>query len=193
MILGFVIFGIFLAVIAIFSMATAIQHHDSPIGSAIVLAIALVLTGVSIWKLPYWSNNHQSSSAESSSKSASLASSHPFTSSSSTTSQSQNEETVRKQLNKSLHKLGPVTFNPKTKTYVLTITNSDLVKTIKALEKDPSQAKQAKWPKFVSNFTQTSQSLEKALGKGYSLTLGLKGQSPVLVFKDGYVTKNEFE
>ncbi|MBY7145616.1 hypothetical protein I2491_02325, partial [Levilactobacillus brevis] len=79
------------------------------------------------------------------------------------------------------------------KTYTLTVTNQSLKKTIAALNQDPSQAKAAKWPKFTNNFAKTSQSLKQALGRGYTFVIRVGHQSPVLVYKDGFVTKNKFE
>lgn len=195
MFLGFAIFGAIIAIIAAFSLMTAIQQHDSWIGATLLLTVAVIGTGLSIWKLPYWSNS-DSKPATSMSQKPSMSSSGSQTfgaSSSSTMTRPEAEKLIRQQLGKALKSIGTISFNSDNKTYAITVTNKDLIKTIQALEKDPSQAKQAKWPRFTSNFTKTSKSIQKSLGDGYTLTLGLKNESPVLVFKDGAVTKNEFD
>jgi len=195
MFLGFAIFGAIIAIIAAFSLMTAIQQHDSWIGATLLLTVAVIGTGLSTWKLPYWSNS-DSKPATSMSQKPSMSSSGSQTfgaSSSSTMTRPEAEKIIRQQLGKALKSIGTISFNSDNKTYAITVTNKDLIKTIQALEKDPSQAKQAKWPRFTSNFTKTSKSIQKSLGDGYTLTLGLKNESPVLVFKDGAVTKNEFD
>ncbi|GEA98659.1 hypothetical protein LBR02_12240 [Levilactobacillus brevis] len=195
MILGFAIFGALISLIALFSLLTAAQRGDSKIGSSLILLLALCGTVLAIWNLPYWSHpSHQTTEAA---KKVSLtSSSQTFSTSSSTTkatTQKTNEQNVKQQLIKSLTKLGSVSFNTQSKTYTLTVTNQSLKKTIAALNQDPSQAKAAKWPKFTNNFAKTSQSLKQALGRGYTFVIRVGHQSPVLVYKDGFVTKNKFE
>ncbi len=193
MILGFAIMGGLITIIAAFSLATAIQHGDSKVGSIILMTLALLGTIFAIWKLPYWSQDNAPASHTAKQSQISSQSGQAFSASSSGVTQADNEQSVKQQLAKALAKLGDVTFDKSSKTYTLTVTNSDLKQTIAALNKKPSLAKQAKWPRFVTNFTKTSGSLEKSLGKGYSLQIRVGKQSPVLVFKDGYVVKNQFE
>ncbi|MCH4123207.1 MAG: hypothetical protein LKH74_01855 [Levilactobacillus sp.] len=198
MFLGIAILGAIFIVITFFSVINAGRRGESRRGPLIVLVLTILVTAGAIWKLPYWSADHHhsdQSAASSVSKTSSLSSQsgQAFASSTPTMTQAEAEKQVAQQLAKSLKKLGPVTFDKASKTYTLTITNTNLKKTIKGLHADPSQAKQAKWPKFAHNFIQTSASLKKALGKGYSLVFRVGHQSPVLVYKDGYLTKNQFE
>lgn len=197
MFLGIAILGAIFIVITFFSVINAGRRGESRRGPLIVLVLTILVTAGAVWKLPYWSNHQQraqsTESAVSKTSAISSQSGQAFASSDHTMTQADAEKQVTQQLAKSLKKLGPVTFDQATKTYTLTITNASLKKTIKALHADPSQAKQAKWPKFAHNFIQTSASLKKALGKGYSLVIRVGKQSPVLVYKDGYLTKNQFE
>lgn len=194
MILGFAIMGGLITIIAAFSLVMAIQNGSSKVGVSLLLGLALLGTLFSIWKLPYWSHQTPTPAAHTAKQSQiSSQSGQAFSASSSGVTQADNEESVQQQLAKALTKLGTVTFDRSSKTYTLTVTNSDLKQTIQALTKKPSLAKQAKWPRFVENFTKTSASLEKSLGKGYSLEVRIGHQSPVLVFKDSYVVKNQFE
>jgi len=157
--------------------------------------ITILVTVGAFTQLPFWSasSTHEKTPQTRKQSSLSSQSGQAFSTSDKAATRAENEKQVKKQLAKSLVKLGTVTFDHANKTYTLTITNQSLKKTIKGLKADPSQAKAAKWPKFVDNFTQTSQSLKKALGPGYRLIMRVGDQSPVLVFKDGYVTKNIFE
>lgn len=194
MMLGFAIMGGLITLIAGFSLMNAIHTGNSKIGVSLLLAAALLGTVFSIWKLPYWSNQSETPAAHTAKKSQ--LNSHAdqaFSTSSGQVTQADNEKSVAQQLSKALSKLGTVSFDQSHKTYTLTVTNHDLKQTIAALTKKPSLAKQAKWPRFVENFTKTSGSLEKSLGKGYTLEVRVGQQSPVLVFKDGYVVKNQFE
>lgn len=194
MILGFAIMGGLITIIAAFSLVMAIQNGSSKVGVSLLLGLALLGTVIAIWKLPYWSHQTATPAAHTAKQSQiSSQSGQAFSASSSGVTQADNEKSVQQQLAKALTKLGTVTFDRSSKTYTLTVTNSDLKQTIQALTKKPSLAKQAKWPRFVENFTKTSASLEKSLGKGYSLEVRVGHQSPVLVFKDGYVVKNQFE
>lgn len=195
MILGFAIMGGLITIIAGFSLLTAIQNGGSKVGVSLLLAVALLGTVFAIWKLPYWSHQSTAPATHTAKKQSQISSpsGQAFSASSSGVTQADNEKSVQQQLAKALTKLGDVSFDAASKTYTLTVTNSDLKQTIAALTKKPSLAKQAKWPRFVENFTKTSGSLEKSLGKGYRLEVRVGQQSPVLVFKDGYVIKNQFE
>ncbi|WP_261811071.1 hypothetical protein [Levilactobacillus humaensis] len=194
MFLGFAILGGLVSLIAIFSLITAFHQRSSKVGASALLIIALLLTGWSVWKLPYWS--HQQAKDNPTTKSRKKISSNSgqaFDSQSHQATRADNEKSVNKQLGKSLQKIGTMSFDAKTKTYTLTVTNKDLQSTIRGLTKHPEQAKQAKWPRFVNSFSKTSASLKKALGTGYTFQIGLKNQKPVLIYKDGYVTYNKFE
>ncbi|WP_232842723.1 MULTISPECIES: hypothetical protein [Lactobacillaceae] len=195
MILGFAIMGGLITIIAGFSLVNAIQSGGSKVGVSILLTVALLGTVLAIWKLPYWSHQAATPATHTAKQQSQISSQsgQVFSASSSGVTQADNEKSVQQQLAKALTKLGDVTFDRASKTYTLTVTNQDLKQTIQALTKKPSLAKQAKWPRFVENFTKTSGSLEKSLGKGYSLSVRVGHQSPVLVFKDGYVVKNQFE
>lgn len=196
MFLGIAILGAIFIVITTFSIINAHRRGESKRGGIIVLVITVLVTIGAITQLPYWSaKKHSSDHAPAAQTSSKIhhSSGQAFSSSSTATTRADNEQAVKRQLAKSLTKLGTVSFNRSTKTYTLTLTNKGLKTTIKALQANPSQAKAAKWPKFVNNFIKTSQSLKEALGTGYSLVLRIDHQSPVLIFKDGYVTKNQFE
>jgi len=196
MFLGITILGVIFIIITAFSVVNASRRGESKRSSIIVLVITVLVTVGAITQLPFWSASSTHDNATQTSKQSSSLSSQSgqaFATSDKTATRADNEKQVKTQLAKSLVKLGTVTFDHASKTYTLTITNKSLKKTIKGLKADPSQAKAAKWPKFVDNFTKTSQSLKKALGPGYQLVMRVGDQSPVLVFKDGYVTKNIFE
>ncbi|WP_203637330.1 hypothetical protein [Levilactobacillus wangkuiensis] len=195
MFLGITILGVIFIVITAFSVVNASRRGESKRSSIIVLVITILVTVGAITQLPFWSasSTHNKTTQTSQQSSLSSQSGQAFATSDKTATRAENEKQVKTQLAKSLVKLGTVTFDPASKTYTLTLTNKSLKKTIKGLKADPSQAKAAKWPKFVDNFTKTSQSLKKALGPGYRLVMRVGDQSPVLVFKDGYVTKNIFE
>jgi len=195
MFLGITILGVIFIIITAFSVVNASRRGESKRSSIIVLVITILVTGGAITQLPFWSASSTHKQATQTSKQSSLSSQsgQAFATSDKTATRADNERQVKTQLAKSLVKLGTVTFDHASKTYTLTLTNKSLKKTIKGLKADPSQAKAAKWPKFVDNFTKTSQSLKKALGPGYRLVMRVGDQSPVLVFKDGYVTKNIFE
>ncbi|WP_125762917.1 hypothetical protein [Levilactobacillus mulengensis] len=195
MFLGITILGIIFIVITAFSVVNASRRGESKRSSIIVLVITILVTVGAITQLPFWSasSTHDKTTQTSKQSSLSSQSGQAFSASDKTATRADNEKQVKTQLAKSLVKLGTVTFDHASKTYTLTLTNKSLKKTIKGLKADPSQAKAAKWPKFVDNFTKTSQSLKKALGPGYRLVMRVGDQSPVLVFKDGYVTKNIFE
>ncbi|WP_125579791.1 toprim domain-containing protein [Levilactobacillus cerevisiae] len=195
MFLGIAILGVIFIIITSFSIVNAHRRQEPKRGPIIVLVITTLVTVGALTQLPYWSQSNSQATSESAKKASISSQSGQAFSTSSTTANTRadNEKQVEKQLTKSLKKLGTVSFDHDTKTYTLTITNASLKKTIKALKADPSQAKTAKWPRFANNFTKTSQSLKKALGKGYTLVLRVGTQSPVLVYKDGYLTKNQFE
>lgn len=194
MFLGFAILGGIVSLIALFSLITAFHQRSSKVGASILLIIALLLTGWSVSKLPYWSHHKAAPNPTTeSTKKISSNSGQAFNSQSQKATRADNEKSVNQQLGKSLQKIGTMSFNAKTKTYTLTVTNKDLQSTIRGLTKQPEQAKQAKWPRFVDSFSKTSVSLKKALGPGYTFQIGLKDQKPVLIYKDGYVTHNKFE
>lgn len=195
MFLGIAILGAIFMVITFFSIVTARHKGESTRGPILVMVLTVLVTIGAVTQLPYWSQSSQSASSSSRQHSRSLSSQsgQAFSSSQSTTTKADNERQVRQQLAKSLKKIGTVTFDHASKTYTVTITNQDLKTTIKALKADPSRAKEAKWPKFSANFTKTSRSLKKALGTGYRLVFRVGEQSPVLIYKDGFIVKNSFE
>ncbi|MFC6261097.1 hypothetical protein [Levilactobacillus fujinensis] len=195
MVLGFAIICGLITIIAIFSLTLAIQRRESKVGPGLALAIALLLTGLSVWKLPYWSHESTAPTTSHTVKKAKLdsQSGQAFGSSTITTDRRSTEKKIQQQLQSSLKAMGNVSFDHQSKTYVVTVTNADLKKTIAALKQDPSQAKKAKWPQFANGFAKTSASLKKSLGNGYTFKIRVGDQAPVLIFKDGYIIKNSFE
>jgi len=195
MVLGFAIICGLITIIAIFSLTLAIQRRESKVGPGLVLVIALLLTGISVWKLPYWSHESAAPTTSHTVKKAKLKSQsgQAFGSSTTTTDRRSTEKKIQQQLQSSLKDMGTVAFDHQSKTYEVTVTNANLKKTIAALKQDPSQAKQAKWPQFTNGFAKTSASLKKSLGNGYTFKIKVGNQAPVLIFKDGYIIKNSFE
>ncbi|MFD1124182.1 hypothetical protein ACFQ22_02235 [Lentilactobacillus raoultii] len=102
------------------------------------------------------------------------------------------ERNVEKQLKSEYRQTGNLTFNRRTKTYSLTITDRNFIKAMTYLKQSPSQANQLKWPRTVNNFKVTSQSIKKSLGKGYTLQIqaAIPKTETLLRIRDGQVITN---
>lgn len=195
MALGFFILGLIIAFIALFSLITAIQQRTSKFTIILVLIIALLGTTWAFFKLPYWSHQKSTVSHVEDKKISKIPQSQVFASKPATQSEKRidNEQLIKHQLSKNLAKLGVVSFSHSTKTFTLNITHHDLQKTISFLNENSNQAEKLKWPRFANSFTETSYSIKKSLGKGYKLVICNKNDSPVLIYKDGFIIKNRFE
>lgn len=195
MALGFFILGILIDFIALFSLVTAIRQRTSKFTIILVLIIALFGTTWAFYKLPYWSHSKSTVTHVETKKTSKIQQPQVFSSESITQSErnKNNEQFIKKQLSKNLTKLGVVSFNHSTKTFTLDITNHDLQRTIRFLNKHNDQARKLKWPRFANSFTETSSSIKKSLGKGYKLVICNKNEAPVLIYKDGFIIKDRFE
>ncbi|PWG00712.1 hypothetical protein [Levilactobacillus bambusae] len=194
--------------LAIFKLVLNLQEGEGwriPTGLAV---IAVLIMGLSIWKLPFWSGHDQTSNSVSSQSSTSAkTSAKDFSANFSDQKDSvfdggkadraKAEQTLKvqqmsKQLRETYADLGQVTYTATTKTWTLTITDKDFNKAVTYLSQNPGEGQKIKWPSFVTNMTKTSQSIQKNVGSGYTWQIksSAASDSIILRLKDGKVTQN---
>lgn len=102
------------------------------------------------------------------------------------------EKYILGQLQKSFEKMGSVAYREKDQTFVITPTDDQMKEALTAMQNDHSIADQIGWDNLTKNLTQSSASIKKALGSGYSLELAAPSdnQQALLTVKDGKVTYN---
>lgn len=113
-------------------------------------------------------------------------------SSQNTASKGAQEKYILGQLQKSFEKMGSVSYRESDQTFVITPTDDQMKEALTAMQNDHSIAKQIGWDNLTKNLTQSSASIKKALGSGYSLELAAPSdnQQALLTVKDGKVTYN---
>ncbi|HAT54202.1 MAG TPA: hypothetical protein DCW31_02990 [Lactobacillus sp.] len=207
------IFGGIALILAIFYLLNSIQNYGTwKFATALVVVFALI-TGFGIVKLPVWhhsnsaSNQASSRSSQSSSSQTSAAEQSSLAKAASTfnpnagvingqtakqksAAKSTAEDQMTEQLTSSFSTLGKVSFDRAKKTYTITPHNTNTVKALKALEKQPNEAEQAHWPTLAKNLQTSSTNISKALEGDYTLVLVSPDQSNKVLFSatNGKVT-----
>ncbi len=101
----------------------------------------------------------------------------------------QNQQNVLKQLNKSYNAtVGTVSFNADTKTFTVTPTKADFIKSVTTMWKYPVTNKKS-IASLSANYVKMSKSIDKALKGSYTLQLKKSKSGPlILSVKDGKAT-----
>lgn len=184
------LFGGLMLVLSAFYLVNSWQRYREWKWATCLVVISLALTIFGVVELPYW---HHSKSSAASSSSSSIASGSTSSislttgmSSSSSVSQSAKEDAILSQLQKAYSKMGTVAYDSASKTYEITVTDSDEKKALQEVLDDPSQAEDIGWPKLAKSLRSTSKQIKANLGSGYSLTLLQPGSSQAMyTAKDG--------
>lgn len=102
----------------------------------------------------------------------------------------EHEQAVLKALQKSYQKLGTITFIPNTKTYQIQVTDDNTKKAIDYVIANPQQAQKVGYNNLTNNIKQISNSVQKQLGTGYSISLmnPQNTNTPLYTASDGNTT-----
>lgn len=168
-----VIFGGLMLILGGFYLANSWQRYREWKSGTIIVVLSLAAVIYGVVNLPYFNHSQRSASQQSSSsaqvmQTSSISNKLSSLDGSGTASQ---QSSILRQLQKGYSKLGTVSFDSKTSTYVITPTDDNTVKAIKALVQDPSQASEVGWSNLTNSIKKNSQQVSQALGGDYSISI----------------------
>lgn len=198
------IIAVLFLILSVFYLMNSWQRYGNWAWPTFMVVVSLAVAIFAFFKLPMWNNGSTSSSASSSSQvsqqAASTSSSASFSSpnqggltgQTSQQSESTTQQNLLSQLKKNYSSIGGVTFDSGSKTYKILPTDSNTVKALNYIIKNPDQADQAGWSSFTKNLTKTSTQLQKVAGDGYSISIQEPGNDNTAMFSasDGKTTYN---
>ena len=204
----FVIIGGLMLIMSIFYLVNSIQQYGTWMWATFMTVLSIVIVGVGVWGMwPKWTGQEQTagsaarSAASSAAKSQntssniSAAASIAATGKAGLTGQTSEQtaataqKNVLTQLKKNFKSFGSVTYDEDSKTYFITPTDDNTVKSLNYIVQDPTQADAAGWSTLTGSIVKISKQLKSAMGAGYSLTV-TKPASTEAMFtaKDGKTT-----
>lgn len=152
-------------------------------GGTIIVILSLIATvygGLGMVR-QHNSSNQSATSSQSTSQSQTTAE-H------SVTQQQQKEDYALRQLQKTYAKFGDVSFNSKTKTFVITPTADDAKQAMNDIVQNPGNASQDGWDNVSKSVRQGSKQLVKLLGHGYRMEMVQPDHKDkaMIIVKDGH-------
>ncbi len=204
------IIGVVIFLLAIFSVMSAHQNGGGWKFLAFIAVLSGLVTIYAVVKLPYWPYNQtatataKKNAAATSSADAKKASSAKLSSSSAIFNEDSQkraaattklkEENILKQLQTNYKEIGTVAFDKPSKTFTITPTGKNYVKSLKIIKAHPTENQKA-ITTITSNFTSLSKSLKKNLAAGYTIRLLEPGKTDttLISLKDGQVVTNNLK
>lgn len=204
--LFFAIMGFFIFLLATFSVISARQNGGGWKFLATVATISALGTIFAIIKLPYWPYNqtHATSQRTTATSKAAVSQSEAKLSSSEAVFNEDSqkraaattklkEANILKQLQTNYKSIGTVAFDKASKTYTITPTGKQYVKSLKIVKAHPKENQKA-ITTITTNFESLSKSIKKNLAAGYTLRLLEPGTTKtLLVVKDGRLITNQLK
>lgn len=191
-----IVFGGLMLILGGFYLANSWQEYREWRGGTIIVVLSLIAVIYGLINLPNW-QHQRAKNRESQPTTQTVTQATPANKFSQMQQadnpevQKQRENIILRQMQKNYEKLGSVSFDSKTKTYQVT-PSGDAGKATSYLAKHPDQAGQIGWNKLTGPIQESTKSLKKALGTGYSISIMNPDNSSQALFtaKDGQATYN---
>ncbi|KRL94788.1 hypothetical protein [Limosilactobacillus equigenerosi] len=178
-------------ILACFYLVNSIQQYGQWKFATFLVLVSLAGT---VWGVMgvIQTQRHRAAVAENAAATQSSLVGNGVLSSQNTANKGTQEKYILGQLQKSFEKMGSVSYREKDQTFVITPTDDQMKEALTAMQNDHSIAEQIGWDNLTKNLTQSSASIKKALGSGYSLELASPNDAQQALFtaKDGKATYN---